>query len=304
MATKTDTFYHILALAIVLVWGVTFVSTKVLISAGLTPEEIYLIRFVVSYLGIWLFSPRKIFADSWRDELRMALLGITGGTLYFLAENTAIEYSFASNVALIVCTAPLWTAIAMGIIDPRERLKKSQAVGSVAALAGVALVVLNGRFVLHLSPKGDLLALGAAISWMLYSIVLRRVNERYSPVFISRKTFFYGVLTVLPVVLVQPLRTDWSLLAEPAVWLNLLFLSVVASLLCFVGWNAVINRLGVVRTTNYVYFNPIVAVVASAIVLGERITPYAILGAAMIIAGMYFAERRTNQQATRRKEHR
>ena len=78
---------------------------------------------------------------------------------------------------------------------------------------------------------------------------------------------------------------------QPAVWGNLIFLGVVASFLCYFGWNVVLGRLGVVRSTNYIYLNPAVTLVASHLVLGERVTPLALLGAVMIVGGIYFVER-------------
>ena len=87
----------------------------------------------------------------------------TGGSFYFLTENMAQEYAPASNVSLIVCTAPVWTALLLSLAYRGERMTRRQIGGSALAFAGMVLVVLNDRFVLHLSPKGDLLALSAAL---------------------------------------------------------------------------------------------------------------------------------------------
>jgi len=196
-----------------------------------------------------------------RDELTLSVAGITGGSLYFLTENMALEYAPASNVSLIVCTAPVWTAGLMSLLYRGERMTRRQAVGSALAFAGMVLVVLNGRFVLRLSPRGDMLALSAALLWMVYSLVIKRIGGRYPAVFITRKVFFYGLLTILPVFVFQPFSITSEVLARPAVWGNLLFLGIVASMLCYVLWNAAMHRLGAVRTTNYIYFNPLVTII-------------------------------------------
>ena len=99
--------YHLLAISIIAIWGVTFINTKVLILNGLNPQEIFLLRFIIAYLGVWTFSPKKLMADNWKDEMTMILLGITGGSLYFWSENTAIQLSLVNNVAFIVCNDPL-----------------------------------------------------------------------------------------------------------------------------------------------------------------------------------------------------
>lgn len=199
MIKYTEYKYHLAALFSVAVWGATFVSTKVLIANSLTPAEIFLLRFAMAYICIWPLSGRRLWASGWRDELTLSVAGITGGSLYFLTENMALEYAPASNVSLIVCTAPVWTAVLLSLLYRGERMTRRQAVGSALAFAGMVLVVLNGRFVLRLSPRGDMLALSAALLWMVYSLVIKRIGGRYPAVFITRKVFFYGLLTILPV---------------------------------------------------------------------------------------------------------
>ena len=203
----------------------------------------------------------------------------------------ALEYAPATNVSLIVCTAPVWTAVVMSLFYRGERMSRRQIAGSALAFAGMVLVVLNGHFVLRLSPRGDMLALSAAMLWMVYSLVIKRLGGRYPAIFITRKVFFYGLVTILPVFAFRPFGADWEVLSRPVVWGNLLFLGVVASMLCYVLWNAAMHRLGAVRTTNYIYFNPLVTIVAATLCIGERITLAALAGAALILYGMWRAER-------------
>lgn len=281
--------YHLAALATVIIWGTTFVSTKVLIANSLTPAEIFFIRFLIAYLCIWPLARGRRWAGSLRDELTLAAAGITGGSMYFLTENIALEYAPASNVSLIVCTAPIWTALASTLLRRSDRMTWQQAVGSAIAFAGVVLVVLNGRFVLNLSPLGDILALSAALLWMGYSLIVKRLSDNYSPLFITRKIFFYGLLTILPVFLVSHPHFDPSVYARPAVWGNLLFLGVVASMICYLVWNAVMHRIGMVRATNYIYLNPLATMITANLVIGERITLVALAGAAMVLYGTWRA---------------
>lgn len=292
MARLSEYRYHLAALFTVSVWGATFVSTKALIAAGLTPAEIFLMRFALGYLCILPLAPRRLRAENRRDEAAFAAAGVCGGSLYFLLENVALEYAPASNVSLLVCTAPVWTALAAGRADRGERMTRRQAAGAALAAAGMALVVLNGRFVLHISPAGDLLALAAALSWMGYSLVIKRLGARYPASFIARKVFFYGMATILPVFAFRPFAATGELLARPVVWANLLFLGVVASGFCYALWNAVMRRLGAVRATNYIFFNPLVTMLTAALCIGEHITAPALAGAAMILCGMWHAERR------------
>ena len=283
--------YHLYALFAVTVWGATFVSTKVLIGFGLSPAEIFLIRFLMAYICLLPFAKGKLWADAWQDELRFAGVGITGGSLYFLAENMALEYAPASNVSLIVCSAPVWTALLLALLYRNERMNGRQIWGSVVAFLGMVLVVLNGRFVLQIAPKGDLLAFAAAWLWVLYSLIIKQIGHRYKALFITRKTFFYGLLTILPWFLYEPFEVNWTTLLHPLVAGNLLFLGVVASMLCYLVWAVAMRELGAVRATNYIYLNPLITILTAAICIAERITPIALLGASLILYGMWRAER-------------
>ena len=281
--------YHILAVVTIFVWGTTFASTKVLLNNGLTPPEIMFYRFIIAYALTWLLA-RKVWADTWTDELLMAVCGFTGGTLYFLAENTAIDYSITSNVALIVCTTPVLTVLLTSVCY-KERLTARLIVGSVVALMGVGFVVLNGT-VLKIHPLGDALALVAAMAWAVYSVVIRRFDGRYPTWFVTRKIFFYGIVTMMPFIACDMgggLHLDR--LTVPVVMGNVLFLSVVASMLCFYSWNLVLEKIGTIRASNYMYTQPLVSLACSVAVLGEPITPIALLGTVFILVGIYVAER-------------
>lgn len=292
MNAKKNYIYHIIAILVVGIWGLTFISTKVLIGYGLSPQEIFLLRFLMAYLGIWFISPRKLFADNWKDELWLLSGGVTGGSFYFLTENTALEITLATNVAFIVCTAPLLTTILSLLIYKREKATAALIGGSLLALVGVALVVYNGHFVLKISPLGDFLTLLAAFSWAFYSLIMKKMSGRYRTVFITRKIFFYGVLTILPVFLVRPWQFSLSGFLQPAVWMNLLFLGVLASLICFVVWNMILKKLGTVRASNYIYLNPLFTSIGSAVLLDERFTVISLMGAMLILGGVYCAGRR------------
>lgn len=101
-SSHTRLIYNLLAIFTVVVWGSTFVSTKVLINNGLTPTWIFMTRFVIAYLCILTISHRRLWSDSLKDELYMVAMGLTGGSIYFIAENTALQLTYASNVSLII----------------------------------------------------------------------------------------------------------------------------------------------------------------------------------------------------------
>ncbi|MDD2436001.1 MAG: DMT family transporter [Massilibacteroides sp.] len=282
---------HLMAILTCIIWGTTFVSTKVLINNSLTPVEILIYRFAMAYLCIWLISPRKLWADNLKDESLFVLSGLTGGSLYFLAENTALELTLASNVGLIISATPIITAFVQFLIDKREKPRKSFIIGSLIALLGVAFVIFNGSFMLKLSPLGDLLTLTAAFMWAFYCIIFRKLSNRYPTAFITRKVFFYGVATILPMLLVRTAPFDLAVFVRPVVLMNLLFLGLIASMLCYMMWNLAVKRIGTMRASNYLYLTPLITLFTSALVIDEPITWIAIIGCILILSGVYMAER-------------
>lgn len=292
MNNGSNGLYHLVAFITVAIWGTTFVSTKVLMLNGLSPAVIFTLRFVVAYVLMLCFNHRRIFSDTWKDELKMILLGITGGSLYFLSENEAMNFTTTTNTSLIVCSCPLFATLLDRIVyRSSSRISVLQLAGSLLAFAGMVIVVLNGRFVLRLSPVGDALAFTACMCWAVYSLLMKSVSGSYSAAFITRKVFFYGVLTILPYYIFFPGMPQVETLAKPQVAGNLLFLGCLASMGCFLTWNWCIARLGAVKATNWVYFNPITTMIFASWVLDEKITHYFLFGAVCILLGMYMANK-------------
>lgn len=282
---------HFLAAVVVLIWGCTFINSKLLLNHGMEAHEIYALRFLFAYVCILFISPRKLWSESWQDELRMFVLGITGGTLYFITENEAVRIGYVNNVSFIVCTAPMVTTLLALIFIKEVKATRNLVVGTILATLGVGFVIFNGHFVLNLNPLGDMLALCACLCWAIYSILLKNVSEKYSAVFITRKVFFYGLVTVLPVFIISPWHFSLNSFMRPVVWGNLLFLGFVASFMCFVLWSWVSKQLGALVASNYIYLNPISTVVFSAIFLGETMTPMAFIGSSMILFGVYLSNK-------------
>lgn len=294
MARNNTWIYHLVAFATVAIWGCTFVSTKVLMLNGLSPAQIFTLRFLIAYVMMLAVYHSRLWADSWRDELKMMLLGISGGSLYFLSENEAMNFTSTTNTSLIVCSCPLFATLLVRLVyRSTTRISMMQLGGSLLAFAGMVIVVLNGRFVLHLSPLGDALAFTACLSWSVYSLLMKWVSAKYGAAFITRKVFFYGVLTILPYYIFYPTLPTAAVLTKPVVVGNLAFLGCLASMICFLTWNWCISKLGAVKATNWVYFNPITTMIFASWLLGEKITPYFLAGATCILLGMFVADRST-----------
>ena len=283
--------FHALALLVAFIWGSTFVVSKMLLNAGLTPALIMCLRFTIAYLVMLPFCHRHILARSWRDELLFLFIGLAGGSLYFLAENSSIKLASSSSTpALIITATPILTALLMRVIYPTEKLSARFIIGSLIALLGVAFVIFNGVFILDDNPLVGILALSASLAWAFYGFLLRKLENRYSTAIITRKVFFYGVLTMLPVCFFEgslPLLS--TLIPQPSTLIPLLYLALIASLACYQLWNITCKYLGVVRASNYLYFQPVTSLLAGFVLLSERVTVLAILGCFLVIYGVYLA---------------
>ena len=285
---------HLLTFMTIVIWGTTFVSTKVLLDA-FTPIEILFFRFTLGYLALWLIYPRRFRKREHvapHQERLFAAAGLCGVTLYFLLENIALTYTFASNVGVIISVAPFFTALLASRFLDGEPLRKRFFIGFAAALTGIILIGLNGNFVLKLNPVGDILATLAAVVWACYSILMKKIGAlRINMVLCTRRVFFYGLLFMLPALFLFDCRPGLDRLASPVNLLNLLYLGFGASALCFVTWNWAVRILGAVRTTVYIYLIPVITVVSSVIILHETITPLAVVGTALTLAGLVVSQK-------------
>lgn len=286
-----------LALLAIFFWGITFVSTKVLLEY-ISPIQIMLLRYIIGYLGLLVIHPHFHRSEGLKQELMCLLAALCGSTLYFLAENFALTITQASNVSLLISAAPILTSVLASLMVKDERISKEEVYCFLLAMVGIFLVVYNGSFVLGISPVGDLLAITAALMWAFYSVILRKINTKHSPIYITRRMFFYSIITMLPCLLFDKQPFVWSVLAKPVVLLNLLFLGLIASALCYVLWYHVVGELGAIKANNFVYLNPLITMVASIIVLHERVTWIMLLGALLILLGVMLAQPRPKRDET------
>ena len=284
---------HLSALVTILIWGTTFISTTVLLVA-FQPVEILFIRFVLGLIALIVVCPHRLKGTTPRQELTFAAAGLCGVCLYYLLENIALTYTLASNVGVILSVAPFFTAILSHVVfKGTEKLRPSFFGGFVLAMAGIALISFNGS-ALSLNPMGDLLALLAALVWACYSILTKKISGYgYSTLITTRRVFCYGIAFMIPAMFLFDVQWELSALTQPVYLLNLIFLGLGASALCFVTWNTAVKLLGPVRTSVYIYMSPVITVVTSALILHEPVTPLAAGGMALTLVGLFLSEGRS-----------
>jgi drug/metabolite transporter (DMT)-like permease len=262
--------------------------------ASFSPLEILVLRFIIGYVTLLLMHRRGVKTKGWREELLFALAGLCGVTLYFLLECIALTYTLASNVGVIVSMAPFFTAVLSHFLLKGERFRPQFFVGFIVALTGIFLIGYNANEVLRLNPIGDVLALLAALAFALYSVLMRKISSfGYHNISCTRRVFLYGLLFMAPAALRMEFSPDLHRLLIAGNLFHILFLGLLASALCFAAWNWAVGVLGAVKTTVYIYIVPVVTILASALVLHEKITPLALAGAFLALAGMFIAERKT-----------
>ena len=284
---------HLCALLTIIIWGTTFISTKILL-VDFQPVEILFFRFVMGLLALLIIYPHRLKTTTKRQELTFALAGLCGICLYYLLENIALTYTMASNVGVIISVAPFFTAIMSHLFLKEEgKLRANFFIGFVVAMIGIFLISFNGSKS-ELNPVGDLLALLAAFVWACYSILTKKISSYgYHTILTTRRVFFYGILFMIPTLFMFDFHLELSRFTNPVYLFNIIFLGLGASALCFVSWNLAVKVLGAVKTSIYIYMVPVITVVTSTLILHEQITALSIIGTLLTLAGLFLSERKT-----------
>lgn len=287
-----NAFGHLAALITILIWGTTFISTKVLL-VDFKPIEILFFRFAMGFLALIIAYPHRMNGTSWRQEAAFAAAGLCGVCLYYLLENIALTYTLASNVGVIISIAPFFTAIFTHLfMKGEEKLRVTFFLGFVVAMAGICLISFSGSR-LQLNPLGDLLAAAAAIVWACYSILTRKIsNFGYHTIQTTRRVFAYGIVFMFPALFLFDCRLEIRRFANPVFLGNIIFLGLGASALCFVTWNMAVKILGAVKTSIYIYLVPVITVATSALILHEKITVISGAGTILALLGLFLSEYR------------
>lgn len=281
---------HMGAILTIVIWGTTFISTKVLLR-DFTPIEILFFRFVMGYLALCIVCPRRFKTTGMKQELMFAGAGLTGICLYYLLENVALTFTLASNVGVIVSIAPFFTAILAHFFLPGERLKKYFFLGFLVSITGIILISFAGGSV-EISPIGDILAISASMVWAVYSILTKKISGfGYSTLQVTKRIFFYGLLFMILPLFFMDFSLNPGRFTNTVYLMNIIYLGLGASALCFVTWNFALGVLGAVKTSIYIYLVPVVTIVFSVLILHEPVTWKTALGAGLTLAGLIISER-------------
>ncbi len=281
-----------MALAAVLIWGMTFISSKVLVGL-LDPYWYIVIRFGMAWFFLFLFSPKPLKLLDKKTEGTVVLCGIAGVTAYYIFQNVALIHSTASNTGVITASSPLFTALILWAFGRRVKLSPLFFLGFVLCIGGVFAISFNGGGTgLHL--LGDTFALAAAIAWGVYCVlILGTEGAGLTEAQTTRKVFFWGTLITVPFALVlgEPVPLTTFTQGGLIFWGNLFFVSFFSAALCYLFWGKAINLIGSVTTSVYLYLIPVVSVIGSALILHESVNWITAAAIAAILVGLVFSQR-------------
>ena len=274
----------------VVTWGISFVSTEILLEA-LGPMTIGAIRFTAATLLLYAMVRYKgisIKIDA-KDRGLFFLAGVIGIALYFYFENMGIHYISAAPSSLILAAIPAATLIAE-IIVYKRRAVWMDAVVFVGSIMGVFLIVQGDG-----GPKtsgqvlGYLMMIGAVLTWVVYSIASKPLFGRYDHLTIVFYQFFYS----LPFFWISvPFETNnFSAVGMEGI-LHLIFLMVFSSALGFYFYTVAMDLIGVTETALYINFVPVVTIVFSMFYLHQGISPSQWIGGGLVLAAVTLDEKR------------
>ena len=291
--------YHLVALFTIVVWGTTFVSTKVLLES-FSPLWILLLRFVLGFALLCVLRPHILKLKSRKHELLFVAAGFTGIAAYYLLENIALVFTTATAVGVIVAASPLFTAILSAFRGDRSSMTISFFVGFALAMGGLVLV---GSGTMASEPTfdftsgalfGALLSILAALVWAIYSLIVNKISEEgYETIAATKRIFLWGLVAIVPITLLFGGTTPTiAAIAQPENLLNLLFLGAIASAACFVTWGISVKHLGPTISTTYIYLVPAITATMSIILLGEPLNASIVIGVCLTIAGLLLSQKR------------
>ncbi len=278
------------ALVAMLFWGMSFIWTTILLKYY-QPVTIIFIRLVLS--SIFLFSLIIIFRKGnkiLRKDIKWFLLSaLFNPFLYFLGENYGLKYSTSTITAVIIATIPVFSPLA-GYLAFREKLRWFNFIGIALSFCGISIMLLSKNFQLEVSGIGILCLAGAVFAALMYSVLLKKLAETYSPLFIVAIQNLIGVFMFLPLFLVLEAQQAFTIAPTREIISSFLFLAILASSLAFVFFAHSVKILGVSKANIFSNLIPVFTAVFAFFLLDERFSLQKILGMIIVIGGVYISE--------------
>ena len=289
---KTRVLGHFSVLLTMIIWATTYVSSKQLLQA-FSPSQILVVRSILGLMVLSIMTAKPMKYHRPIDRLLVASAGFFGIFLYYFLENTALLYTSASNVGVIVAAAPFFTLLASHLILKEEALRKHYFIGLALSMIGILLLTYSSTEEIAFNPIGDILAVVAIMVWALYTVLTRVIGKRgYPNLMVTRNMFFYGLLGHLLAMMFSGQKIPLSLVIQPPYIYHFLFLGLLASAFCFLFWNFGLRTIGPIKSSFYLYLSPVITIIFAVIFLKESFTELDALGTSFTLAGLLISEYR------------
>ena len=277
----------------VLFWAINFPCIKIALRE-FSPLGFNGIRLFLSALVlIIVFSISKEgFSLSRSDLWKLIILGIIGNTFFQLFFIHGINWTTASNTAIIMAMTPVFIAL-LSVLLKHEKIHKAAWIGILVSFIGFYFVITKtGAF--HFSwqnMKGDLMILSGNLFWAVYTVFSRPLLKRISPLKLVSISLAFGALFYLPFSVRSIIQLDWNGLSFMA-WAGLVYSALFAICISYIFWYSSVKRVGNIKTAIYGNITPVLTIIFAYIVLSERITPLQAGGTLIILLGVYLARSR------------
>jgi len=293
------------ALFAVVVWGGSFIATKIAVAEA-APVTVVWLRFGmgVAVMGVVVLARRQLVRPAGGDLAYFALLGFLGIAFHQWLQSNGLVTSQATTTSWIVASTPIFMAL-LGWMVLGERVRPLSALGIAVAAAGVLVVATRGDLSSlaagRLGAPGDWLILASAPNWAVFSVLSRRGLKRYPSAGMMFWVMALGWLLTTVLFLAGPGIADLSRLSARG-WLAVAFLGVLCSGLAYVFWYDALSRLPSSQVGTFLYIEPLVTVVIAAAMLGERLTLPTLAGGVAILVGVWMVSLRTGDRMEGGKE--
>jgi len=277
--------YQLLALAAIFFWGISLLSTRILLESGFTPNLITFFRFLLAGSMIYIFQNNRKGAIEKADRKYFYIVALSSVTLFFFFENTGLKFTTVSNTALITSTIPLFTLL-IAFFFFKKKLFWQNLVGIPLGLGGTIILFYKDLLASGVHLKGDFFVFGSVAMWIVYSFVYKKIMHKYDTMFIVSRTFLYGILFLVPFILLE-YKSIFQIHLNISVVLHMLFLAVFCSYLGYYFWNIAIKNIGIKSISNLILLIPVVSISCGVIFLDEPFTFNLIISTILIMLGAY-----------------
>ncbi len=289
-----------LALGVAVIWGASFVATKVLVTK-IPPASAAFLRFLIAYIILFIIA--KVRKDNikiaFKDRLIMILMGLSGVTLYFLFENYGMQFTSAANASLIIATVPIFTVILNKFIL-KDKISELAIVGIIISLIGIYILIFGFRIVFDINLRGDAVMFLSVFSWVGYTYLAKKVKSHYNIITVTKELTLYGTIFFIPFVIYEVIKNPTFINNfNTQSIIALLYLSIVCSALAYLMWNKALKDEDSHLVNSFIYIIPLFSIITESLYLRTLPSLKIYISALLVVSGLFLTH--NNRRSLRKK---